>query len=629
MALSDDKKPKQRSKRKRWGTTTSHTNEKQHATGAPSEISNDTTSTTTKLQALQASVQARLAAAKANSAPSSSQQKIQTLQLSVKERLEAAKRAKKRASSDTTTSNTATALPAKKQKRAKVYDLDLSVTAPTHETVVPKTTQPTKPPSNPYLAHNDHNDDNDNETMFDERLGVSQKTRHARKTFAFVEPGTYQAKAEHLRLKAKAVEQSGLLSGRKAGHTIHALPSLTEAFGESILDDRPRAEAHPDTTMPLVLEWWDVELLPINLKQTVADQESQALLKRTTKQQSSSLSSASDKKDKDGSSTVPTVNLEELRTECWKAASLEHAKTSSLVQHIVPIRPPNAPKSTPQPTLFLTEKERKRQRKLRRQQKVQEQQDLQAAGLAPAPEPRLTLSNFIRVLGDQAVLDPSQMEQKVTQQMQARQQAHLERNAANQLTKEQRSEKRARKFQEDLSQRVSVAIFYVANMSHPYHRAKVDLNAQQYNLTGVCLECQQDPKFALIIVEGGPKAIKKYVRLLTVRMKWSEPPQQPPDDDNNDDDTERPQFDPNNKCEMVWSGLGLKRLFHGFLFQTAETHSQARKLLKSKGGEHYWDQAWQHAKGSYNTLGLKLVEDGDEDEHGNDDKEDTTMDTST
>ena len=210
-------------------------------------------------------------------------------------------------------------------------------------------------------------------------------------------------------------------------------------------------------------------------------------------------------------------DVEELRKSCFEQASLSYSKTAALVQHIVPIETRSKP--PPQPVLHLTKKERKRQRKLRRAEKQRELQDMQSAGLIPPPEPRLTLKNFIQVMGDQAFVDPSQMERKVSEQMQARQQAHLERNEAKKLTKEERSEKRTRKLQEDTTESVTVALFWVKDMSHPYHRAKVELNARQNNITGGVLECEH-PSMACVICEGGPKAIKRYIRLMTVRMKW-------------------------------------------------------------------------------------------------------------
>jgi U4/U6 small nuclear ribonucleoprotein PRP3 len=233
-------------------------------------------------------------------------------------------------------------------------------------------------------------------------------------------------------------------------------------------------------------------------------------------------------------------------------------------------------------------------------------------------------------------LDPSQMEQKVAEQMQARQRAHLETNLSNKLTKEQRAAKRAKKLEEDVSQGVTVAIFYVKDMSHPYHRTKVDLNAQQNFLTGGVLECQ-DPSLACVICEGGPKAIKRYTRLMTVRMKWTGPDydvsdghyeEQAEEEGDQDDDTKEapPKFNPDNKCELVWQGLGVKRLFKGFVFQSCESSDQARKVLKQKGVAHYWDQVLQHASGRGDNLQLKLTstdnQDDDDNAFAQDDDED-------
>ena len=53
----------------------------------------------------------------------------------------------------------------------------------------------------------------------------------------------------------------------------------------------------------------------------------------------------------------------------------------------------------------------------------------------------------MKVLGDQAVADPSKVELRVLQQMQQRQMNHEMRNQAAKLTPEERSAKRARKMQ--------------------------------------------------------------------------------------------------------------------------------------------------------------------------------------
>jgi len=137
-------------------------------------------------------------------------------------------------------------------------------------------------------------------------------------------------------------------------------------------------------------------------------------------------------------------------------------------------------------------------------------------GLIPAPEPKLKLSNFMKVLGDQAVADPSKIEGMVMQQMQQRVINHEMRNLSAKLTPKERKEKKIRKLQEDTSKGVSVAVFRLRDFSNLKHRFKVDVNAQQLFLSGLALICTSE-RMNLVVVEGGPKGIKKFVRLMHER----------------------------------------------------------------------------------------------------------------
>ena len=75
--------------------------------------------------------------------------------------------------------------------------------------------------------------------------------------------------------------------------------------------------------------------------------------------------SSDDTKDNKG---VPQAILnmtsqeaQELRTKCMEQASLSYCKTAELIQHIVPVKPPNAKDdSQVEPVLHLTKKELKR-----------------------------------------------------------------------------------------------------------------------------------------------------------------------------------------------------------------------------------------------------------------------------
>lgn len=168
--------------------------------------------------------------------------------------------------------------------------------------------------------------------------------------------------------------------------------------------------------------------------------------------------------------------------------------------------------------MYLTKKERKRIRKQARAEREREKRDKMMMGLIPAPEPKFKLSNFMKVIGDQAVADPSKVEQKVMQQMRQRMMNHEMRNLAAKLTPAERKQKTLRKLQEDTTRQVHVAVFRVGNFSNPKHRFKVDVNAQQHFLSGlVVLNQEEKEKCNVIIVEGGPKGVRKMVKLMTSR----------------------------------------------------------------------------------------------------------------
>lgn len=59
-----------------------------------------------------------------------------------------------------------------------------------------------------------------------------------------------------------------------------------------------------------------------------------------------------------------------------------------------------------------------------------------------------------------------------------------------------------------------MALFRVRDLSNPQIRFKVDVNAQENMLSGGVLMCK-DPSYGelgmnLVVVEGGPKAIRRY-----------------------------------------------------------------------------------------------------------------------
>ena len=632
---------KERRKRKRWGdapepsTTTTSTTSNGSTMGTAGTGGTGAGGDTAKAKAaaLQQSISARLAALKAK--------KAQT-QARVREQVVAAGQASlsKRTFSQSHGAQVVGGEP--QNKKAKVYDLDLSITAPTFRK--PKAeAEPPKKKINPYLAHMEQDNTENAATatatsnnknteggalikatstststagdgngngegqilLLDNRLAGGQVVKKRRKKeLKFVQPGTYIHRAERKREKVANATKSGFVSGRKQGNffksagianisnntgnddTNNADAEADNYYGRtsaSTLQDvssilaktAPRADVVAESTdgsskstggvvvipTPDVMEWWDIELLPSKLKKEVVSMERKTAALKTSRRMKFKSITSTDKEPDELTIREKQIAKDKkvLIQKCGEEASIQNSKTWKLIQHPVPVVSPHAPKPAKAPTLHLTKKEMKRQRKLRRAEKQRELQDMQAAGLVAAPEAKLTLSNFMRVLGDQAVLDPSKMEAKVNEQIQARKMKHEKMNAERKLTKEQRAAKRERKLTEDTSSAVSVALFLVKDMSHRYHRTKVDLNAQQSQITGGVLECEV-PKLSLVICEGGPKAIKRYIRLMTVRMKWKgegvldigESDDEEMEGGNDDDDDETSEKQKPQKVRFSW-----------------------------------------------------------------------------
>ncbi|NXF55697.1 PRPF3 protein, partial [Oceanites oceanicus] len=196
------------------------------------------------------------------------------------------------------------------------------------------------------------------------------------------------------------------------------------------------------------------------------------------------------------------------------------------------------------------------------------------------------ISNLMRVLGTEAVQDPTKVEAHVRAQMAKRQKAHEEANAARKLTAEQRKAKKVKKLKEDVSQGVHIAVYRVRNLSNPAKKFKIEANAGQLYLTGVVV-LHKDVN--VVVVEGGPKAQKKFKRLMLHRIKWDEQTSNTKGEDEDESDEE--SVKKTNKCSLVWEGTAKDRSFGEMKFKQCPTENMAREHFKKHGAEHYWDLA--------------------------------------
>jgi U4/U6 small nuclear ribonucleoprotein PRP3 len=89
-----------------------------------------------------------------------------------------------------------------------------------------------------------------------------------------------------------------------------------------------------------------------------------------------------------------------------------------MILFTITIGEPNKPVLLP---VFLTKRETKKLRRQNRREAWKEKQEKIRIGLEPPPEPKVKMSNMMRVLGQQAVQDPTKIEAHVREQIIKRQ----------------------------------------------------------------------------------------------------------------------------------------------------------------------------------------------------------------
>ncbi len=76
------------------------------------------------------------------------------------------------------------------------------------------------------------------------------------------------------------------------------------------------------------------------------------------------------------------------------------------------------------------------------------------------------------------------------------------------------------------------------NLSNPSKKFKVETNAKQLFMTG-CIILYEDVN--VVVVEGGPKQLKKYKQLMLNRIKWDEEVYK-----------DKEGIEADNSCVLVW-----------------------------------------------------------------------------
>ena len=158
----------------------------------------------------------------------------------------------------------------------------------------------------------------------------------------------------------------------------------------------------------------------------------------------------------------------------------------------------------------------------------------------------------------------------------------------------------------------------VTDLSQPQKKFKVEKNAVQLQMTGSAIV---NPNMGLVIVEGTPKAMKFYKKLMLRRIDWNDEraAREAGDDDDSDDDSDDEPAKPaaaaaatapadgsagpkkRNECHLVWEGEVKERAFRKFRTAVLPTEFAAKDLLERFGAAQYWEIAKQYVPSETNA----------------------------
>lgn len=361
-------------------------------------------------------------------------------------------------------------------------------------------------------------------SYFDDRI-VAKPAVRGKRALRFHEPGKFEMMAEQMRMKAQMERLQNEISqiARKTG--------ISSATRLALI--APKTDVHSDEVPQI--EWWD---------SVICDDYNKVI-----------------------EGKIP------IRVKA----------ITNLIEHPVQVRPVNDPIRAAYLPVFLTKKEQKKLRRQNRREAWKEEQEKIRLGLIDPPEPKLKISNLMRVLGTEAIQDPTKIEAHVREQMARRQKAHEEDNQARKLTDEERREKKIKKLKEDTSMGVHVSVYRIKDLSNQSKKFKIETNAKQLFMTGVVIlfrDC------CVVVVEGGPKQQKKYRRLMMHRIKWEEDLVK-----STEDKTEEEA----NSCKLVWEGKVPKRSFGEIKFKQFPMEKAVREFFQKHHCEHLWDLAYSGA----------------------------------
>lgn len=265
------------------------------------------------------------------------------------------------------------------------------------------------------------------------------------------------------------------------------------------------------------------------------------------------------------------------------------------VQHPALVKAPQDKRLIETKPMYLTPKEQAKLRRMRRAEDLKEHQAKIRLGLEPPPPPKVKRGNMMRVMGEQAIADPTAVERHVESQIAQRRDDHIKTNEDRKLTKEERLAKLEANQQKDAAKGLYMSVFKVNSLAYGKHRYQIDQNAKQLALNGVTIF---NPKMCLVIVEGGIHSITKFKKLMLNRIKWDENAQ--PTAIQAEKQAAEPKWmrsvDENgkvkdlsyNRCVLVFEGELKQYGFRKWGSRMCETDGEARQILSRSKMDSMW-----------------------------------------
>ena len=206
--------------------------------------------------------------------------------------------------------------------------------------------------------------------------------------------------------------------------------------------------------------------------------------------------------------------------------------------------------------------------------------------------------------------------------MRLRVEGHEKANAERKLSVEGKKEKAKRKMREKAADPgVHVHVYAVRRgLGVGRVRYLLDVNTRQWNLTGVGVFIKQSEGgggggysgederngLSVVVVEGGPKGLRRFQRLMLMRIDWKKEVERAKaesgvesgqvdgmSEDDSDDEDEGVEHRNTRECALVWQGVVAKAAFLRFGFEVCRSEAQARGVFSHLGVASYFDIARQ------------------------------------